>query len=279
MNNHMRHLLAVLLACAATPALAQQTGEAPDPGARNSLQLGIGAAIGPDYEGSDDYRIIPGGVVRARLGGISIESEGLGLTVDAIDLPGKIDFDIGPTFNVDLSRSGKVKDDVVDLLPELDPSIEFGFAGGIGIREITNPYDKLTFRLRVLSDIASGHQSTYMTPSVSFATPLSTATFATLSVSGDIVSDRYARYYFGITPTDTLASGLPTYTPKGGLKNVAGTLFVGHALSGDLRRKGFGLFGLVRHSRLLGDFKRSPLVADRGSASSWFAAAGVGYNF
>ena len=32
-------------------------------------------------------------------------------------------------------------------------------------------------------------------------------------------------------------------------------------------------------ARLLGDFKRSPIVADRGSASQWFAAIGLGYTF
>ena len=34
-----------------------------------------------------------------------------------------------------------------------------------------------------------------------------------------------------------------------------------------------------RDRRLVGDFADSPLVADRGSASQWMAAAGVTYTF
>jgi outer membrane scaffolding protein for murein synthesis (MipA/OmpV family) len=55
-------------------------------------------------------------------------------------------------------------------------------------------------------------------------------------------------------------------------------LILGQSLGRDLR-KGWSLFGLANYSRLVGDFRRSPLVADRGSADQWFGAVGLGYSW
>ena len=38
---------------------------------------------------------------------------------------------------------------------------------------------------------------------------------------------------------------------------------------------GFSLFGTANYSRLVGDFKRSPIVSQRGSANQWVLAAGL----
>lgn len=277
----MRLTFATLMALAASPALAQTAGEAPSdpPGERDFVQIGLGAAINGDYEGSDDYRVIPGGVLRARVSGITIQTEGLGISADLIDRLGKLDLDLGPVVRLGLNRTGKIKDDLVDLLPERDVAVEVGGFAGVTVRRITNPYDSLSFRLQAVKDVAGAHDSLVLTPSATFATPLSQATLATVSASADVVTGRYARYYFGVTPAESLASGLRAYSPGGGMKNVRATLLVAHSLSGDLRRGGWGLFGIASHNRLLGDFKRSPLVADRGTRGQWFGAAGVGYSW
>ena len=43
--------------------------------------------------------------------------------------------------------------------------------------------------------------------------------------------------------------------------------------------RGLSLFATGTYGRLSGDFKRSPIVDDRGSATQWLAAAGLGYMF
>ena len=55
-------------------------------------------------------------------------------------------------------------------------------------------------------------------------------------------------------------------------------LLANQSLTGDLTH-GLSLFGTAGYSRLAGDFKRSPIVADRGSAGQWFGAIGLGYTF
>ena len=51
-----------------------------------------------------------------------------------------------------------------------------------------------------------------------------------------------------------------------------------YAKPGDLTH-GLSAFGTARYARLLGDFKRSPIVSQRGSANQWVLAAGLAYTF
>lgn len=242
------------------------------------LSIGVGAGITADYEGSDEYRIIPGAILRAKKGGISVSSRGTYLYADVIDTGAKVDFDAGPIVGVRLNRTGKVKDDVVDRLREKNVAFEVGGFGGVSIKGITNPYDSLSFRLDAVKDVGNAHESWVFSPSVNFGTPLSLQTFVGASVSADFTSDKYARYYFGIDAEDALASGLPVTDPDGGMKSWQVSLLATQSLSGDLR-KDWALFGTGSFKRLVGDFKDSPIVSDRGSATNWFGAVGLGYSW
>jgi MipA family protein len=143
---------------------------------------------------------------------------------------------------------------------------------------LTNPYDSLSFKVEAVRDVGNAHRSTVVTPSVAFATPLSRSMYAGLSLSADFVQNRFADYYFGVSPTDALASGVRTYNPRGGFKSWQAGLLVNKSLTGDLTH-GLSLFGLVSSKRMVRDFKRSPLVADRGSAQQWFVGTGLGYTW
>ena len=114
---------AAALIAVATPALAQSDPAAtslPDPNDQSdTLTIGVGGAILPDYEGSNDYRLIPAAAVRGRVGGIAFFSRATYLYADLIPRgPGKLEFDAGPIVGVRLNRTGKIKDDVVARLPD-----------------------------------------------------------------------------------------------------------------------------------------------------------------
>lgn len=282
----MNFARSILLATAlmSTPALAQSTTADQPPllpdvqPPAEYLSIGLGAGVVADYEGSNDYRIIPGAILRAKTNGISISSRGTYLYADVIDGGGKLDVDAGPIVGVRLNRTGKVEDDVVNRLRDKKVAIEVGGFGGVSIKGLTNPYDSLSFRLDAVKDVGNAHESWVFTPSVDFGTPLSLKTYVGASVSADFTTDKFARYYFGIDAADSFASGLPTYTPEGGMKSWQVSLLATQSLSGDLR-KGWGLFGTGSYKRLVGDFKDSPIVADRGSAGNWFGAVGLGYSW
>ena len=43
-------------------------------GNRDIYTIGVGTAVVSDYEGSDDYRIIPAGAIRAKIRGVSVST-------------------------------------------------------------------------------------------------------------------------------------------------------------------------------------------------------------
>ena len=82
----------------AGPPSSDTLPSAADMAKRDTYTIGVGAAFVPDYEGSDDYRIIPAGAIRARINGISISTNGPYLYIDLIPQSGnKVDFDFGPS--------------------------------------------------------------------------------------------------------------------------------------------------------------------------------------
>ena len=276
-------LAAALVAGAAAPAFGQAAAPAPtlpDPNDQSdTLTIGAGAAFIPDYEGSDDYRIIPAAAVRGRVGGIAFFTRATYLYVDLIPRgSGKLEFDAGPIVGVRFNRTGKIKDDAVDRLPERNKAIELGGFVGVTAHGLTNPYDALSVRLDVVKDVANGHESTVISPTIDFGTPLSRTLYVGASLSADWVGGGYADAYYSITPANSLASGLRSFDADGGFKGWKAGLLANQSLTGDLTH-GLSLFGTAGYSRLAGDFRRSPIVSDRGSASQWFGAIGLGFTF
>ncbi|WP_309663031.1 MipA/OmpV family protein [Sphingomonas sp.] len=276
-----RHLLFALLAASATPAFAQDQQPLPSPeeiNAGNSLTVAAGGGIIPDYEGSDDYKFIPAAAIRGKVGTITFSTRGLYFYVDVVNGSGKVDFDVGPIAGVRFNRTGKIKDVLVNLLPDRKTAIEVGGFAGVSFKGLTNPYDSLGVRVDVVHDIANAHKSTVFSPNIEFSTPLSRSVYVVATASADFVSNRFADYYFSVSPTEATLSGLPAFNASGGMKSWKLGLLANYSLSGDLRH-GVSLFGLGNYSRLVGDFKRTPIVSQRGSASQWLGAIGLAYTW
>ena len=276
-----------LAACAlSSPAFAQSgpaTAPMPSPeevANKDTVTVGLGGAFVPDYEGSNDYRLLPVGAVRGKVSGISFMSRGPYLYVDLVPSHGKASFNAGPIVGARLNSRRNIKDDVVKLLPRRKRAIEVGAFAGVGYNGLTNPYDSLDFRLDVLHDISGAHKSTVISPNIDFSTPLSTRTYASLSLGAEFVSNKFADYYYTITPADSLATGgqLPAFNADGGMKNWKAGLLLNQSITGNLLH-GFSIFGYGEYSRLVGDFRRSPMVAQRGSASQWTGAMGLAYTW
>ena len=267
------------LVLAASPAAAQEQADVRDD--PNSLTLGAGGAYVPSYEGSDNYSFTPIGIVFGKVAGFSFATRGTGLSVDLIrdgrDAPVSLDF--GPIVHVRLDRTNGIKDARVRALGEIDTAIELGAYAGIKKNGVLHQYDSLGVRLSWQTDVTDTHDSSILSPSIEYETPLSTRTFAQHSLSGDRVGDGYARTYFSVTPAGAIASGLPAFNADGGWKNIRASLFMGHVLTGDLRDPGLSLFGGLSYSRLQKDFKRSPIVSIAGDADQFFALLGLAYTF
>jgi outer membrane scaffolding protein for murein synthesis (MipA/OmpV family) len=275
-------LLSAALLTVAAPALAQSGAGAglPDPNDRsNTFTIAAGVASVPDYEGADEQRMTPAIAIRGRVAGMDFWSSATWLYLDLIAPPASgLDFDVGPIVGARMNRSGDVSDARVDKLPELDTAIEVGAFGGISLHGLTNPYDSLSFRVDFLTDVGGAHKSSVISPSVSFATPLSRMTYVSASVSAEWAGDGYADYYYSITPAEGLVAGLPAFEAEGGFKNWGLGLTGVQMITGDLTG-GLGVFAYGNYKHLSGDFKDSPIVDIRGRASQWMGAIGLTYTF
>lgn len=274
----------------AAPAFAQDPADAAPPAAAETAQegkarlsIGAGIAYFPDYEGSNEHTWSPIPAVQGTIGGMSITLLANRFSLDLIPNatgPGW-DFQLGPVavLNLNRSRISAIEDLRIKALGEVDTALEVGGYVGIGrTGVITSDYDKLSVTLSYRHDVTGIHKSGVWTPAINYMTPLSTKTLVGLFATAEIVEDDYARTYFGVTPTGSVASGLPVFTPKGGQKNIAfGGMFT-VALTGDLT-KGLALVTGFNYSRLLGDFADSPLVSVAGSRHQWTGGAGLALTF
>jgi outer membrane scaffolding protein for murein synthesis (MipA/OmpV family) len=290
----LRAIIAALLttvAIAASPASAQETAAPPASAATMAntddgsdfYVVGLGAAVLPDYEGSDDYSFSPVPAATGRVSGFNFLLAGNRISVDLIpDGVGPTwDFQAGPIAVVNLNRSSTkgIDDAQVRALGKVDTAIELGGYVGIGkTGVITSEFDRMSFSLSYRKDVASGHKSTVLAPTINYVTPLSTKAIGGLFVSAERVGNGYADSYFSITPTQSVASGLPVYNARGGWKNWAVGALAGHTLTGDLR-SGLQLFGTAVYRRLLNDFADSPIVSRNGSSNQWLGAVGLAYSF
>ena len=279
--NHRQILFAGLafIALGAADTAFAQTNDS------NVLTVGIGAAVIPSYEGSDDYRVIPVPQLRGKVSDFAFWTRGPSLYFDVIPNRGQdIDLQLGPVAGVRFDRSSRknIKDAAVRALGERDKAVELGGFVGIGKTGIiTSAYDNLSVRVAVTKDVAGAHESFIVTPAIEYFTPLSTRSFVGLGVSADYVGKKYGRYYYDVDAAGALASGLPEYSRAGdgsGFKKVGVNLTGGLSLSGDIR-KGWALFALGGYSRMLGDYADSPIVSIAGSRNQWIGAVGVGYTF
>ena len=265
-----------------TPAFAQDADAQPAATSeyRDRLTLGLAVAVSPSYEGSDNYRLSPGGLVQGQVAGFSFAARGTNFYVDLIrEAPrSKIDIVVGPVVQLRLERNGNIRDPQVAALGKIKPALELGGYAGIGTSGVINSFDKLQFDVSYRADVSGIHNSALVSPTISYVTPLSRRTLALLAVSAEHVGRKYGQTYFDV-PSIANASGLAPYAVQGaGWKSAGGNLLLVQSLGPDIR-KGWSLFVFGGYSKLLGDYARSPIVADAGSADQFIGFAGLAYSF
>ncbi|RYE01428.1 MAG: MipA/OmpV family protein [Sphingomonadales bacterium] len=247
------------------------------------LTIGAGAAFYPDYEGSSHNRWSPIPAANGTVAGMSFTVLANRASLDVIPNPTGAgwDFQLGPiaVLNMNRSNADAIKDLRVRRLGEIDTSVEVGGYVGIGKTGlITSDFDKLTLTVSYRKGVSGANRSGVWNPTLTYSTPLSTKALVSIFTSAEIAEDRYARLYFGVTPTQSLASGLPVFRPQGGQKDISFGGFATYALAGNLT-KGLSLVVGGTYKKLVGDFADSPIVRIAGDRNQWTGAAGLALTF
>lgn len=102
--------------------------------------------------------------------------------------------------------------------------------------------------------------------------PLHSRLYAGAGLGATWVSGSFNRTYFGVTPADAAASGLPAYSPGGGLEQLTGWL----ALIWQLDKHWYG-GAMVYGQRLAGAAADSPIVTQRGTRNQMTYGVGIAY--
>lgn len=245
------------------------------------ITIGLGAALLPSYDGSDDYQLSVLPLLQGSLGGISINPRPAGVALDFIS-DGEGDgpnFAFGPVVRIRSNRNGDVEDDVVALLPERDTAVELGASAGVSLSKVIHQFDSLSFSVDTRWDVAGAHDGMSVSGGVSYLTPLSQGIVAILGVSTEYADDDFMDYYYTITPGDAASSGLAPFQANGGFRSAGVNLLMGFDLNGNVLDGGFSIFALGGYTRLLGDAADSPITSVRGSADQLLVGTGIAYTF
>jgi len=246
------------------------------------ITIGVGAALSPSYTGSDDYVVSGLPIIFGSFRGVDINVRPAGFALDFIEDGETIGIDLGPALRLRSDRNNQIADEVVKSLGKLDRAIEVGPSVGVNFPGVLHRFDSLNASTDILWDINGAHGGTVIASSLTYFTPLSLGIAASLSVNAEIADGDFHDYYFAVSPAQELATGgaVTAFDPDGGgLVNLGSTLLVGFDLDGDVRNGGWGLVTILGYSRVMGDARRTPLTAARGTADQFFGAFGVGYTF
>lgn len=275
-----------LLCIVATPAMAHDASGTSDSDidiGGDRITIGAGLAVTPSYIGSNSSVALPTFAVQGQVSGLSFNSQGTSFYLDAIPETGKPGWklQLGPLAALRLDRNGRIGDAAVAALGTRKMAVELGGWAGIertGV--VTSPYDTLSFSMSYQHDVNGAHRSDIVSPSIDYGTPLSRTAYASVSLSADHVGRGFGRYYYDVDPAGSAVSGLPVYSgaDKAGWKDWNGSMLLAHSLTGNLTH-GLSVFATGGYARMLGAYRRSPIVDMAGNPNQWSGAVGLAYTF
>ena len=223
-----------------------------------AFSLTGGGIVTPDYFGADSYRVSPTG--RFRFTGLRFG----GMSVGDVDGPGKFAPGTGVrgAFRYIPRRKGK------DELAGLD-NVRSAVELGLGLHHTTESwqvYGDLRYGVIGHRSFAGeiGANAIWRDPSglVLHAGP-----------RAEFGDARFMRTYFGVTPSEAMASGLEEFRPGRDTFAIGFEIGAYQPLSAD-----WGITASLRYNRLRGDATRSPIVR-LGSRDQMTARLGLTRHF
>lgn len=225
-------VVALIAASAATVASAQDFGFT---GRTFSVELGAGAAYGPDYPGSDDGEASPWLIWR---------NAGFGQD-GSTDAQG---FNISPSFNMVGEREAADNDDLAGM-DDIDPAYELGLKVSYGAGPLT------TFG--TVRRGFDGHEGITGEIGAKYRTELSDRVTLWSGLELGYGNDKYTSTYFGVAPEEARA-GRPAYDIGGGFTSAAISFEARYAVTDTI-----AVLGEVQYGKLIGDAADSPVVQDK----------------
>ena len=268
-------VIAVLLSGGIALAQPASTGDAvldpthTGPGQGIRFSLGAGAGWAPDYEGSDEYEVVP-------LWNLRVDNLYHPKTFVQVIGP-RLRSNFLPSDHWRLGLAGQfikerddVENDQVDDLEKVDSSVMLGVVGGYDL--LADPQQDLVLEVEARQDIADDN-GFLATIRGTYGGRVSESWRFAGSVGSTWASEDYMSSYFGIDAADAASSGLDQFNADEGFKDIS---FGGALTYGFLER--WSVSVLASYTRLIGDAEDSPVV-DAGDEDQFFGGVLAGYRF
>jgi len=247
--------------------------------------IGLGAGLVPSYAGSNDYIAFPLPLIAGRVGGVGISPNGPGFVLDLN--PGKpglaprkgARIAFGPAFRFRNDRNNRISDEVVARAGELDAALEVGANVAVSIPNVVKPFDALSIGVQARRDVLGAHEGWAIEPQVGYRALVGKAFTLQAQASVEIVTDRFADFYFSVTPAQSAANGLAQFRADGGVNRIGKTAILAYDLDRNPLNGGWSLTGVGGYSRLLGDGADTPYTSVRGDANQFILGGGVAFTF
>jgi outer membrane protein len=227
------------------------------------VRVGLGAQLRPEFIGADRTSAAPLFHVNIARGTKAF-SFGAPDDSPSIALVSKDGFSFGPAGNIEGRRE---QSDVGAPVGSVSRTLE----AGVFIQYLAG--DSFRLRAELLKGI-NGSRGLFGTIGVDKIWRDGDRYVVSIGPRVLFSDARYQRAYFGVTPTASLASGLPIYRPGGGAHAVALASGLSYELSNH-----WGLFGYARYERLVGDAGKSPIIREFGSRNQLSGGIGLNYTF
>ena len=226
--------------------------------------IGGGIGIAPEYEGSDDYVLVP--VPFAKItwsNGMFFALEGLNARANL--LPSNT-WRLGPVYNYRGERDNVDNSDV-DRMDSISDANEFGVFAGFD-------YQNWFVSLYFLMDVGNAHEGWYSTLKGGYNWPITSSWTLSIGAHTTYADEDYMETYFGVTPSNVGASGFSLYDPDSGFKDVGIDLGVTYKINNNWNARALGSY-----SMLVGDADDDSPVVDAGDEGQFFGAVLVVYSF
>jgi len=230
----------------------------------------LGGILSPDYQGSSHYKFGPLAAGKLTYDTYYVEIKGPEARINLSPIDG---LEFGPVMGLRSGRSD-VSNNHVDAMRDIDGSFEMGGFIRASRDDVFMQQDQVAFGVEALTDVTESSQGT----TISFGPSYEFSPFQRLRLGFDLsatyASSGYQSTYFGIDSGDARRSGLPTYKAGAGMKDVGLSITANYQLSDH-----WGLIGVAKYTRLVGDAADSPIVKDEGSRSQFMLGTGVVFRF
>lgn len=265
----------ISLLAAGAAAISTAGARSPEPDDGWSLSIGGGALFSPSYEGDDDYRLSLLPNIEIAYGDRFFASVQDGIGYNVVNSE---QLRVGPIARIAFSREADgsqpfaiAGDRTRDLigLGDVSTTIELGgfaefdvgpLTASLEARQAVNGHDGLVAE----AGLRYGGRAFAFGPPIIYS----------LGPRMKFVDGNYNDAYFSVTPTQSLASGLPVFDADGGVHSFgAGATFI-LPLSRDNKMSAVFIAG---YDRLTGDAGDAPLVQLRGARDQ--ATAGLFFSY